>query len=62
MVDKEAINQERRIKQGLCPIPDYEVIMKRPVHSSLLWFVMSFLFGVALALILVIFLIELKGI
>lgn len=52
----EALNQCRP------PIPDYEIMEKRRKIDYALWFIITFLFGVAMAFIVVILLIDLKTI
>lgn len=54
--------REEAFTQCRPPIPDYEIMEKRRKIDYALWFIMTFMFGVAMAFIVVILLIDLKTI
>ena len=54
--------REEAFTQCRPPIPDYEIMEKRRKIDYALWFIMTFMFGVAMAFIIVILLIDLKSI
>jgi len=54
--------REEAFTQCRPPIPDYEIMEKRRKIDYALWFIMTFMFGVAMAFIVVILLIDLKSI
>ena len=66
MTDKEIgkliREREEAFTQCRPPIPDYEIMEKRRKIDYALWFIMTFMFGVAMAFIVVILLIDLKTI
>ena len=66
MVDKEAINAERRVQKGLTPYPDYDLHFHEMVEArtrqlkrdSWTTALMFFLVGILIALVAVMVLIE----
>ena len=66
MVDKEAINAERRVQKGLTPYPDYDLHFHEMVEArtrqlkrdSWVTAILFFLVGILIALVAVIVLIE----
>lgn len=61
MIDKEVVNKERRVRDGLCPIPDYEIIVKRKPHQTPLGLILfSFVLGVIVTATMTILSIVLK--
>ena len=70
MVDKEAINAERRVRQGQPPYPDYDIYFHEMVEArtrqlkrdSWTTAIMFFLIGILVALVAVIVLIEVNSV
>ena len=66
MLDKEAINAERRVQKGLTPYPDYDLHFHEMVEArtrqlkrdSWVTAILFFLVGILIALVAVIVLIE----
>ena len=66
MLDKEAINAERRVQKGLTPYPDYDLHFHEMVEArtrqlkrdSWTTAILFFLVGILIALVAVIVLIE----
>jgi len=70
MVDKEAVNAERRVQKGLTPYPDYDVHFHEMIEArskqlrrdSWTTAILFFLVGILVALVAVIVLIEVNSV